>query len=353
MKLPHRLAAGWRRFGNLTTFEQVIAANSIIILVNTLAAFLVTHASLEIYHFLIDTLFVLLATLAAIAMNALFLRQAFRPLFAILTTIRAIEAGDTTRRAPVSSGAPDAATIALAFNAMLNRLEAQQHARLREIAQAQEDERRRLALELHDDTGQTLTALMLRLEALREDLESQPDPPATLIAQIETPMHLAQRALTSVQDFSRQLRPAVLDDLGLAAALRWLADEMGRGAGLAITAQIDAPPRLSLPPLVETVLFRIAQEAVANAARHSGGQHVALRLTLAGPTLTLQIADDGRGFAADQTRQSVGLAGMRERIQMIGGRLTIRAEPGRGTTIAAEVPLGGSENADTGARVAG
>jgi two-component system sensor histidine kinase UhpB len=320
-----------------TTFEQVLLANSVIIVVSTLLAYGVTHAVVEPYHFLFDTLFVLGATVLGVSINVLVLRRTFRPLFAMLATIKAIEAGATGQRVSVVPAATDIIQVATAFNGMLDALDAHRQARLREVAAAQEAERRHIALELHDATGQELTALLLHLEVIAQDL-AEPEPDLMAIrAEVATATAQAQRTLRGVQALAQQLRPAVLDDLGLAAALAWLVDELRARATISLTFTSDTRPCLA--PLAETMLFRVAQEALANALRHSGAQHITLALTQAGRNAQLTISDDGHGFDLGDIQRGMGLTSMHERMTLIGGTLDVQTVLKGGTRIRATVPV--------------
>ena len=325
--------------GGFTTFEQVILINSLIIVGSTLSAFAVTHAAAEPYHFLIDTLFVLGATLAAVGINVFLLRRTFRPLFALLNTIDAVRDGTTQVRAPIADRATDVAQIAHAFNAMLDSLDAMHQAGLRAAAQAQETERRRLALELHDATGQELTALLLRLELLRQDLVEQ-EAPAQTQAQMQGAIDLTQQTLTGVQRLAHQLRPAVLDDLGLPAALQWLANQFGTEPRLRITVSTPLPLSVIPSSLAETMLFRVAQEAVANAVRHSAATTIAITLQDDGEAISLTVQDDGSGFDHDTMQQGSGLRGMQERMAFVGGSCAVETQPGCGTRIRARLRYG-------------
>jgi two-component system sensor histidine kinase UhpB len=349
--MEHPLLRAWRHtllarlsqaLRQTTTFEQVILANSVIILVSTVLAYGVTHAVVEPYHFFFDTLFVLGATVLGVSINVFVLRRTFRPLFAMLTTIAAIEAGATEQRVDTAAAAADIAQVATAFNGMLDALDEHRQARLREVAVAQEAERRRLALELHDATGQELTALLLRLEIIAQDL-AEPHPHlADLRAQVAATTAQAQRTLRGVQLLAQQLRPAILDDVGLAAALIWLVDEIRTTTTITLTCVITARPRLT--PLAETMLFRIAQEALANALRHSGAQHITLTLAETVGAGQLTIEDDGHGFLPHD-QQGMGLSSMRERMLLVSGSLTVETSA-HGTCIRATVPCETQEASD-------
>lgn len=222
------------------------------------------------------------------------------------------------------------------YERLLQRLEANEREfrRLgRAVWRVQEDERRRLARELHDGLGQNLTALKQHLAQVQGPL------PDAARAHLDAAMDLCTGALEDTRQLSRLLRPPILDDLGLAPALRWLARSFSESSG------VDAVVELGeLPPLdgeLQTLLFRVAQEALSNAARHAQARSVLLHLARRGTELQLQVVDDGRGFEPGEaaTRGGNGLGGMRERLRLHGGRLELVAAPGRGTRLRAVVPL--------------
>jgi two-component system sensor histidine kinase UhpB len=215
----------------------------------------------------------------------------------------------------------------------LNRELEASHERLRALSrrllEVQEDERRRLARDLHDDIGQALTALKIQLES-RARLEDC----------VETVRHTLER----VRQLSLSLRPSQLDDLGLAAALRSHLDRQARVAGIAAHFDAsDAPPDMG--PETETACFRVAQEAINNVLRHAQARNLWVRLFSSGGRLALSVRDDGRGFDLDPARprsegaSSLGLVGMEERIALAGGSFELRSQPGQGTVVVATFPL--------------
>ncbi|NUS39635.1 MAG: sensor histidine kinase [Lysobacter sp.] len=237
----------------------------------------------------------------------------------------------------MSGSEPSIAELQAEYRQLLQRLEANEREfrRLgRAVWRVQEDERRRLARELHDGLGQNLTALKHRLAQVAGELGPGQE---ALRARMETAIALCSTSLEDTRQMSRLLRPPILDDLGLEPALRWLARSVGESSGLAVVVEVG-----DLPPLggeAQTLLFRIAQEALNNAARHARAQSVLLRLVAQKAELQLQVIDDGIGFEPAQARGG-GLGGMRERIRLHGGRLELRSAPGQGTRIRAVVPLG-------------
>lgn len=214
--------------------------------------------------------------------------------------------------------------------------------RLRRLARSvwrvQEDERRRLAAELHDGLGQSLTALRIKLE---HQAERATDPAAA--AALQDGAVIAAQALEETRRLSHVLRPHVLDDLGLVPALRWLVRTLGEGTGVALEfehAGIEAEDRLDGE--LETVLFRVAQEALTNVLKHAQTEAATVRLLRPQPAwLRLEIEDGGCGFlpAARAGTSSHGLRGMRDRVEIFGGRLEVQSSPGAGTLVVAELPI--------------
>ena len=225
------------------------------------------------------------------------------------------------------------------YQQLLDRLQRNEHEfrRLgRAVWRVQEDERRRLARELHDGVGQNLTALKHRLVQLAAAL---PPGDATLRDGIDKAIALCADTLEDTRSMSRLLRPPILDDLGLEAALRWMARSQAESSGAEVTLEVEALPPLE--PDLQTLLFRVAQEALTNAAKHADARHVMVRLVARGGLLQLQVVDDGRGCDAGTALRAggSGLGGMRERLRLYDGRLDLHSTPGEGTRLRAVVPL--------------
>ncbi|SFD81739.1 cache domain-containing protein [Paracidovorax konjaci] len=206
----------------------------------------------------------------------------------------------------------------------------------RRVVQSQEEERGHLARELHDGTSQTLVSAKLLIESAVEDIERERPAPATLGTALQ---HLNE-ALGEVRRLSHELRPALLDTLGLPAALEHLARAFGEHGPVAAAADVAQPPQ-PLPRDVTTALFRVAQEALTNVRKHAHARNVHVTLECVGGGVQLEVRDDGRGFdpAALQhdPHRGIGLRNMHERMEAIGGRLQVRSGPG-GTRVVAEVP---------------
>jgi len=205
------------------------------------------------------------------------------------------------------------------------------------IVRAQEKERARVARELHDDTGQALTLLLVRLQMLADQI---PDPRTR--AELADLRALVARTMDGVRRIVVDLGPTVLDDLGLASSVEWLAERMRVDGRMRVDLDLDVdrePPRP-----VALAMFRVAQEALTNVLRHARASSVSVRLTRDDGHLRLAVSDDGLGFdveaAERRSEESVGLLGMTERIALVGGELSIESDPGRGTTVVASVPIG-------------
>lgn len=343
-----RRPTGWpgRR---LSLFEKVILANSVMLIGEALAGLWVTSHNIESHHYVIDTGFIVVATLIGLVINVLLLRASFRPLFSLLTTMRAVSSGKTTERATGIDADSEIGELAQTFNSMLDSLEVARREQSIVILQAQEEERRRLALELHDESGQNLTALLVHIAVLQQKLQTLPD--ATMIRETRQRFErefeylntVTQHTLDDIRVLAQQLRPSVLDDLGLSAAFRWLAEDVRQRLRLTVTLHMDdIEQALHLNPqraIYETALFRIAQESLTNAARHAQAQHVSITLKQEQDRLRLRIHDDGHGFDLAAQKQGLGLLGIRERAALLGGTIEIDSQPERGTSIQAILPL--------------
>ena len=225
----------------------------------------------------------------------------------------------------------------------LNRELEVSHERLRALSrrlfEVQEEERQRLARDLHDDVGQALTALKIQLESV-----ARAGGELGVRARVGECVDTVQHTLERVRQLSLSLRPPQLDDLGLAAALRSHLDRQARVAGLEAHFELEDAPQ-DLAPDTETACFRVAQEAINNVLRHARARNLWVRLFMAGAGLAISVRDDGRGFDVEKVRQraadgaSLGLVGMEERMALAGGSFELRSAPGQGTELLATFPL--------------
>lgn len=230
------------------------------------------------------------------------------------------------------------------------QLRAREEARLqllRKVIRAQEEERKRIARELHDEMGQTLTALAVRLDVAHAAAAGAPGESAVADAR-----GLATRSLDELHRLMHDLRPSVLDDLGLCAGLRWFADRHLARNGVTVRFETSPIPE-RLPPELETAVFRAAQEALTNVERHARADHVLVQCGAEDHHLVIEIEDDGEGFAPEAMTprpgeaRGLGLMGMRERVELFGGTVVFDSQPGEGTRVVISVPLPATdENAD-------
>jgi signal transduction histidine kinase len=221
-------------------------------------------------------------------------------------------------------------------NAALRERELARGELLRKVITAQEDERKRVARELHDETTQALAALLMRVDQAAEAVRAGKTPA------LDELRSLADRALADVHRLILDLRPSVLDDLGLASAVQWYADRTLGSRGVAVRCEFGELPGLT--PELETALFRICQEALSNVARHAQASHVLVELRVEGPLLCIDVEDDGVGFdqsaaASREGRPHWGLLGIQERADLLGGHARFDSAPGTGTRVEVRIPL--------------
>lgn len=292
---------------------------------------------------------VVLVALALLAAGlGLALLRERRRLAPLERLIEEMEKVDLSRPGPVLPDSIDGvaeteevARLELAFLRMMRRLEAERRRAGSAALRAQEEERARVARDLHDEVNQSLTGLLLRLEAVREEAPPELEP------QLAETKGLANQAMRELGSLARQLRPTALDDLGLRAAVEGLVEQAG-GGGLATSIESEGDFS-DLDADVQLVVYRVAQEALANAARHSGAKRVAVALRRRGDGagteppgpdrgVELTVADDGEGFVFERSERGLGIGGMRERALLVGGELTIESRPGNGTTVRLHAP---------------
>lgn len=290
-----------------------------------------------------------LVTIFAIA-SAIFAAELsiLRVLRALTRAVRRFGEGDLTARAPMPRSHGELRELAVSFSQMADALAARQREareaqdRLRALSHrlqaARDEEAGRIARELHDELGQILTGLKMELSRVRRVLPGNGPQAGGEQALVEMSEQI-DRAIDSVRRISSELRPPVLDRLGLAAALDWLARDCEAKAGLAIllnVSNIEEP----IHGLVSTAVFRIVQEALTNVVRHAGASLVTVELAGEEKVLSLTIHDDGKGIdpAAAEGPRSLGILGMRERVRLLGGSFRLEGKPGGGTTILVQVP---------------
>jgi two-component system, NarL family, sensor histidine kinase UhpB len=268
-----------------------------------------------------------------LGLNVVLLRRVLAPLFRLTEVMSSVDPDRPGRRlSEVRLRSTEGQALAAAFNAMLDRLESARREASRTALAAQEGERLRVAQELHDEIGQTLTAATIQAERAADG------DPALASEALRRLADTVRESLDEVRRIARELRPEALDDLGLVNALIALCNRVDAQGGPRVRRELQGtPPELS--PDVELVVYRVAQESLTNALRHSGARSATVSLTADAETLTLRVADDGRGMPAQLPGGTAGLAGMRERALLVGGHLSIESRPEQGTEVRLTIPL--------------
>ncbi|MFG3318263.1 HAMP domain-containing sensor histidine kinase [Streptomyces sp. NPDC048171] len=261
--------------------------------------------------------------------NGALLRWGLAPLdrlTRLMTTVDLLRPG---QRLPVSGGG-EVPELIRTFNAMLDRLEHERATSTARVLLAQEAERRRIAQELHDEVGQSMTAILLVLGRAADDAHEP------LREELQQAQEITRESLDEVRRLVRRLRPGVLDDLGLISALSSLTHDFAAHTGLRVVRRFDTDLP-DLDPETELVLYRVAQESMTNTARHADAGRLEVSLSPADGAVTLTIADDGRGMEA--ACEGAGIRGMRERALLIGADLDITSAPEAGTRIRLTAPV--------------
>jgi two-component system, NarL family, sensor histidine kinase UhpB len=319
------------RRGYLPLFGRIVLANAVVLLAACFAIFVVL-SPVRISELVTDE--VLIVTLCLVTLvNILLVRRAAIPIQHVATFAQRIDPRAPGTRFPGASARSEAGELALAFNEMLERLEKERADSARSVLAAHESERLRVAQELHDEVGQTLTAVLLQLSRMRGRLGDQLKPELT------EAQEAVRASLEDVRRIASELRPETLADLGLASALTTLGDTFSRRAGIAVRQDIqtDLP---SLTDETELVVYRVAQEALTNVARHSGSEQADLTLSGGIGHLALSVRDYGHGLRDQERADGNGLRGMRERAAAVGGKLKIGPPAhGPGSEVKLDVPV--------------
>ncbi|HSU13329.1 sensor histidine kinase [Longimicrobium sp.] len=342
---PSRLPGSVRALLRIPLFYKILIANAVLVLVGTLFGTLVTarfvrdEPGASLLGF--TGLLALIGIAVTLLVNAVILRVALRPLDDLERTAARVQRGELDRRAPVSPVADrELERLRRTFNAMLDTAAAYR-TRLREVAaralSAAEEERKRIARELHDETAQMLAALLIRIRVVRNSRD-----PAQMEPLLDGMREDVSRALEGIRRFARGLRPPALDELGLVPAIEGHARSLEEIAGLKVELRADDVAG-DLPPEAELATYRIVQEALSNVVRHARATRATVTLAHERGRLVVTVEDDGRGFDPDNVMSTegggLGLFGMKERAGYIGGRVEVASTPGTGTRVRAEIPL--------------
>jgi two-component system sensor histidine kinase UhpB len=307
-------------------FSQVVAVNVALICAAALAAGLLTGLDLEDSEKVVAVIGV--AAVLGLLANLVLLRARFTPLERLIEDMEKVDLSRPRANIPVSiDGKGDTAEverIELAYLRMLDRLEAERRRSSSAALRAQEEERARVARDLHDEVNQALTGVLLRLEAARKNA------PPELANELAETRSLANQAMEELLSLARQLRPTALDDLGLKAAIASQVEEIGRQVEATFSAGGDFS---NLDDDVQLVVYRVTQEALSNAIRHGEADSISVSLKGSAEGVELRVSDDGRGFSFADAEGGLGITGMRERALLVDGEVEIHSRPGEGTTV--------------------
>ncbi|HWT22993.1 MAG TPA: HAMP domain-containing sensor histidine kinase [Solirubrobacteraceae bacterium] len=319
-----------------TLLTQVLAVNGALVGVTALVAAMVARDRLPGLADPDGLLVLALTVSSAILLNSLLLRARLEPIDRLVQAMARVDLARPGMRARTPrSAAREVQDLGTTFNRMLDRIEDERRDAGRAVLRAQEEERSRIAQDLHDEVNQALTAILLRLSATMSDA------PHGLRAELHETQQLVTQAMDELLTLARQLRPTALDDHGLIPALASQVADFGRRTGVQVGFRhTGTPPVLSDEE--QLVIYRVTQESLSNIAQHARAATVDVELCFVG-RIVLRIRDDGDGFDASPARRShgrvrgrpggLGLSGMRERALLVGGRLEIFSAPGAGTTI--------------------
>jgi len=313
----------------VSLFQRVVVVNAAGILA---AALVLALTPVTISPQLARTEAIVLAagTVALIAVNTLLMRRVLGPLVRLSSLMRRVDPMQPGLRVEVERPASEIAALCDAFNAMLDRLEDERRSSGRRALQAQEAERRRIARELHDEVGQTLTGVVLQLEGLGARA------PRDLAAPVALLQETARDGVEQVREIVRGLRPQSLEEFGLRSALIALAAGFTERSGIVVRTRLE-PDVPELEPEQDLAIYRVAQEALTNVARHAGAGGAEVVLERDDGAVVLRVVDDGHGIG-DAPGEGAGLGGMRERALLVGGRLLVRRREGEGTEVRLAVP---------------
>jgi two-component system, NarL family, sensor histidine kinase UhpB len=312
---------------------QIVAANLLLVVAALFAAAAASSLDLNFNDQRLSFALLAMTVILALLLNILMLQRRFSPLDELIRKIEAVDPSD-----PASFQAPtddepvqEVERLALAFANLLERIEAERRRAGRLQLRAQEEERKRVARDLHDEVNQALTAILLRLEAL-----TQIAPPRLRDELAET-KGLANQAMGELLQLARQLRPTALDDHGFVPAieeqLRRFKAQYGIDTSFSTDGGLD-----DLGSDQQLVLYRVTQEALNNVARHAAASNVAVEIARTDGHVDLEVTDDGRGFDVGHEMRGLGLDGMAERARLVDGEFVIHAAPGRGTKLTLRVP---------------
>jgi two-component system sensor histidine kinase UhpB len=307
-------------------FRRVVLINGVVFTLGTLVL-AISPASVSARIKLTEIPVLLVGFAVVVIANALLLQSSLAPLDRLAASMRRVDPPQPSDRMH-DRGNGDLEHLITSFNAMLDRLETERTSASASALTAQENERQRIARELHDEIGQTLTAALLTLKRAVDRA------PAGMLRELKDAQETVRASLDEVRGIARRLRPDALEDLGLPSALNALCNQFTQATGVDVVKHI-APQADRLKPDIALVCYRIAQESLTNVARHSGAQKAWLDLHVSAEELMLRIADNGSGGV---NSEGAGITGMRERALLVHATLTITSPSNEGTEVRMVVP---------------
>lgn len=328
--LPRRRSA---RLSRPSLLAQVLGVNAALITGTVLAATILVRRQITLGADERGLMLLTAALLASVLVNGIVLRRRFEPLERLVRAMEDVDFNKPGGRPQLPAGETDeVARLHSSFDRMLDRLQAERAQAAGAVLRAQETERTRIARDLHDEANQALTGVLLRIQATTQRA------PQELRAELRETQQAATQAIEELLRLARELRPAALDDHGLAAALRTKIGDFARQTGVRTDLDIEACDAAALGPEEQVVVYRVVQESLSNIARHAEAGNVIVALRRENGSVVARVQDDGCGFSGHPSGSGIGLTGMRERALLAGGSLDVTSVPGRGTTI--ELKLG-------------
>jgi two-component system sensor histidine kinase UhpB len=315
---------------------QVLAVNLLLIVAAVVAATIASSPKINLSAKPEAAMVLGFAVALTILVNVFLLQRRLRPLERLVDEMERADLSRPGANLSDSQGLGEPEEVERlhkTFRRMLERLETERRRASSAALTAQEEERTRIARDLHDEVNQSLTGLLLRLEAVREQA------PPHLEREIDDTKALANQAMQELLTLARQLRPTALDDLGLKAALAGNVEELDRRSPVNAKFLADGSSYSDLSSDAQLVVYRVAQEALSNAAQHAEAENIEVTLERSKGDIELTISDDGRGFTFDQASRGLGMGGMRERALLVGGDLRIESRPKVGTRVRLRVPI--------------
>jgi two-component system sensor histidine kinase UhpB len=313
----------------VSLFWRIFAVNAGLLALIALLL-VVTPVTIQAPPTLTEVLIIVIGLVVTVAANALLLRRAITPLERLAQKMDTVDLLRPGQRLQAVRD-DEVGRVVHAFNAMLDRLENERQQSARRVLAAQEAERVGIARDLHDAVGQLLTGVLLELNSIAESAPEHR-------REIDETKETVRRALDEVRRISSELRPEMLEHLGLVSALTELTTTFGRVSGIDIERDFD-PSLPKLAPEPELAVYRIAQESLTNVARHSNASRVTIALERGADSIVLSVRDDGRGFDGSMPEAHGGLRSMRERALLVDGALAIKESPRGGVEVRLEVPV--------------